>query len=640
LAEFSNPNLQTQGPGGGSGSGGDMRSMLAFTVVALLVLFGYQYFVKPQPNQPAPTAQTQPQTQAQTPVAPAQAAQLTAGLMQMGAMQGPSATPQVAAAMESETTIENNQYKIVFTNRGAQVKHWILKKYDDSEGKPLDMVQADTSARYGLPLSFFTYEPALTTQLNQALYQLNVIGAQPSTTGHATVPQTSALTFHYAAGGLDVVKTIRFDQSYVVTVETQVLRNGAPVRALVAWPAGLGDMEEFAQHKTRQSTVRISASSFFAWSVDGKQSSQATTTSGFLFWSQPEVSGVATLNDPYEYAAITDLYFGAAFLPSDPNHATTVTLHNTIDLPSDPNDPNSQKKPAHVLGLAMGDTSGYTRVRLFAGPKQLDILKTIHAADAEGKPNGQSLAPLIQYGFWGFIAKPLYLALRYLHDHLGAGAYNWGWAIIIVTVIFNVLMLPTRFMMMKSSLKMMRIQPKVDALKQRYAHLKPTDPKKAEMNAEMMELYKKEGVNMYGSCLPMLIQMPLFFAYYRVLYNAVDLRQAQWFWLHDLSVADPVHILPIIIILSMFITQYITPQPGMDAQQRRMMAFMMPVMMGFMLWSFASGLALYWCTGNLIQLALQIGINQAPIGREMHEIAARRAQKKAGVQPKVIQGRR
>ncbi len=114
---------------------------------------------------------------------------------------------------------------------------------------------------------------------------------------------------------------------------------------------------------------------------------------------------------------------------------------------------------------------------------------------------------------------------------------NWGWAIIIVTVIFNLLMLPTRFMMMKSSLKMMRIQPKVEALKKRYAHLKTTDPKKAEMNAEMMDLYKTEGVNMYGSCLPMLIQMPLFFAYFRVLQNAVELRQAHWFWLTDLVFA-------------------------------------------------------------------------------------------------------
>ena len=167
--------------------------------------------------------------------------------------------------------------------------------------------------------------------------------------------------------------------------------------------------------------------------------------------------------------------------------------------------------------------------------------------------------------------------MRFLHDHLGGGIDNWGWAIIIFTALFNIIMMPTRFWAMKSSLKMMRIQPKVEAIKARYKNFKATDPKRADMNTEMMELYKTEGVNMYGSCLPMLPQIPLFFAYFRVLLNAVELRQAHWFWLTDLSSPDPKYILPILIIVSMFLMQYITPSPGMDPTQRRMMAFMMPV---------------------------------------------------------------
>jgi YidC/Oxa1 family membrane protein insertase len=182
-------------------------------------------------------------------------------------------------------------------------------------------------------------------------------------------------------------------------------------------------------------------------------------------------------------------------------------------------------------------------------------------------------------------------------------------------------------MMTKSSLKMMRIQPKVEAIKKRYANLKMNDPKRAEMNTEMMALYKTEGVNMYGGCLPILLQMPLFFAYYRMLASAVELRQAHWFWLPDLSQPDPTHILPIVIILTMFITQYITPSPGMDPAQRRMMAVMMPVFMGFVLWHYASGLALYWGTSNILYLAMQIGINSSHWGKEMHAIAARRAAK-------------
>ena len=120
-----------------------------------------------------------------------------------------------------------------------------MKKYFDSTGKPLDLVQPEAAARFGLPLSLFTYEPALTTQLNDALYQATVTGAQPSSTGLVVAPAT--ITYHYAANGVDVVKTIQFNSSYVVTIETKVKRNGEPVRALVEWPAGLGDMEELHQ---------------------------------------------------------------------------------------------------------------------------------------------------------------------------------------------------------------------------------------------------------------------------------------------------------------------------------------------------------------------------------------------------------
>ena len=308
---------------------------------------------------------------------------------------------------------------------------------------------------------------------------------------------------------------------------------------------------------------------------------------------------------------------------------------------SDLSNPGSQKKAIPVIGLAMGDVSGATHLRLFAGPKQPDVLKSIRATSADGKANGPTLEPLIQYGIWTVIAKPLYLALRWLHNVLGAGAYTWGWSIILFTATFTLIMLPFRFMAMRSSLKMMRIQPKVDALKKRYAHLKINDPKRNEMNTEMMQLYKDEGVNMYGGCLPMLPQIPLFFAYFRVLQYAVELRQAHWFWLTDLSAPDPLHILPILIIISMFLTQYITPSPGMDPAQRRMMAFATPVFMGFFLWHYASGLALYWGTSNIINLLLQVGVNQSSIGKEMHDIAARRNQKKSSANGgRVIQGRR
>jgi YidC/Oxa1 family membrane protein insertase len=617
LPEIRNPNLQSQGPGGGGGSSSS-RSTMVFWAFLLLAFLGWQFFFnKPKPEAPAQN-QSQQQQQQQQPAQQAAAPMAAGAAAPAAAQKVASATPAVTAAAESTTTIENELYRIVLTNRGGQVQHWILKKYSGTDGKPLDLVQPQT-ARFGLPLALYTYESDLTQQLNNALYQVTVQDGQPMA-GSVLAPAT--VVFHYAANGLDVVKSIHFDSSYVVNIDTAVKRSGTPVRALVQWPAGLGDMEEFLPNSITRAQVRTSAASEFVWSINGKQDTTAAK----------KVSGNATTDAAYAYAGVMDLYFAATFLPADPSHATVVTLHNTIDLPNDLSDPNSKKTPADVIGVAVGDNTGVTHVRLFAGPKATEVLSSVNDA------TGESLHPLIQYGWFTIIAKPLYYALRFLKNMMGAGAYNWGWAIIIVTVFFNLAMLPTRFMMMKSSLKMMRIQPKVDAIKKRYASLKMSDPKRGEMNQEMMALYKEEGVNMYGSCLPMLVQMPLFFAYYRVLGNAIELRQAHWFWLQDLSMPDPLYILPILIILSMFLVQYITPSPGMDPAQRRMMAFMMPVIFGFSMLHFASGLALYWGTGNVINLALQVGINQSHWGKEMHEIAARRAAKKSGV--KTIQGRR
>ncbi|MGA3130663.1 MAG: membrane protein insertase YidC [Terracidiphilus sp.] len=622
MPEIQNPNLQSQGSGGG---GGDMRSTMAFMLLAMAVIFGYQFFfAKPKPDQ-QPPAQTQ--SQATAPAAPA--APATPGQIQAAASPVPplAATPQISASIETYTTIENEFYKIVFSNRGALVKNWILKKYFDSAGKPLDLVQPQAAARFGLPLALFTYEPALTSQLNDALYQVNYDGGQPSATGLLLAP--AAITYHYAANGIDAVKTFRFDSSYVVSVETKVTRNGAPLRALVEWPAGLGDMEEL--HQTSMIRGQMPTPTFFAWSLGNQQDVQAGA----------KVSGNNTLDEPYQYAAVMDLYFAAAFLPESPDRATVVTLHNSIVLPTDPSDQNSKKISLDVLGLAVGDTSGDTRLRLFAGPKATELLKSIHAVGADGKPSGPSLESLIQYGSWlGVIAKPLYFALRFLHIILGAGAYSWGWAIVLFTAVFNLAFIPLRFMMMKSSLKMMRIQPKLDAIRKRYANLKMNDPKKMEMQQEQAALMKAEGVNMYGSCLPMLPQLPLFYGFFRVLYNAVELRQAHWFWLPDLSQPDPTYVLPILIIITMFLTQFITPSPGMDPMQRRMMAFILPIFMGSFLMHYASGLALYWATGNVLNLGLQVFINQSSYGKEMHAIAARRAVKKIGGNPKTIQGKR
>lgn len=636
MPEIQNPNLQSQG-GPGGGGGGDLRSMLAIGSLVVAVFLGYQiFFNKPKPEAPQPPAQTQHAVQPATQPTAGQPGANAGQTQGAAAPRAAQAAPSVAAAAERETTVENANYKIVFTNKGAQVKHWFLKNYKDSQGQQLDLVQKEASDRFGKPLSLYTYEPALTTELNSALYE-STSSATSSTGGAGTLTAPGTLEFHYEQNGLDVLKTFKFDSSYVIRADVQVKRNGQPVLALLTWPAGLGDMEEFGQKPPDRGGVPISAASQITYSVNDKTDSIGAIGGGFLFWTKPEVSNGATLTQPFEYGALSDLYFAAAFLPDTPSRATMVTLHNTIDVPVDASNPNSEKRPGHLIGLGMGDTSGDTSVRIYAGPKQLDLVTGIHAMGADGKESGPSLKGLIQFGWLTVIATPLFWALRFLNEH---GIPNWGWDIVILTAIFNLIMLPTRISMMKSSLKMQRIQPKVDAIKRRFANLKATDPKRAEMNQEMMALYKTENINMYGSCLPLLIQMPLFFAYFRVLQNTVELRQAHWGWLTDLSAPDPLHILPIIIIATMFLTQFLTPAPGMDPAQRKMMAIMMPAIFGFTLWHYASGLALYWGTGNLINLIIQLSINNSSMGKELHAIAAKRAAKRSGAGAKMIQGRR
>jgi YidC/Oxa1 family membrane protein insertase len=610
LPEIQNPNLQSQGHGGGGG--GDMRGTIFFMLLVFTAVIGYQYFFA-KPKLEPPAATQAPTAQSAAPQAPAAVegdAPAAPVVNHAGkpAAQPPS-TPTITSSGESETTVENELYKIVFTNRGALVSHWYLKKYFDNSGKPLDLVQPQAAVHFGLPLSLFTYpdSPVAMSQLNQALYQTTVNGEQASGSNPVLAPATIA--FHYAQNGVEVFKSIHFDTSYVISVSTEVKRYGQPVRALLQWPAGLGDMEEFHSVGMRGSQTRTP--SFFAWSLENKQDSLAAA----------KVSGNNTSNAPYQYAAITDLYFAAAFLPDSPDDATVVTLHNSLDLPVDPSDPNSKQQTADVLGVGVGSNDGITRVRLFAGPKASEVLASIHAVGPSGRADGPSLESLIQFGWLTVIAKPLYIVLRFIVYH---GIPNWGWAIIVFTAAFTLLMLPTRIMMMHSQIKMMRVKPKVDAIQARYKHLKATDPRRADMNAEMMALYKQEGINMYGSCLPMLVQMPLFFAYFRVLQNAVELRQAHWFWLTDLSQPDPTHVLPILIIITMFLTQFITPSPQMDRSQQLMMAFMMPIMFGFILWHYPSGLAIYWGTSNFLYLAMQIGINYSSLGREMRAIAARR----------------
>jgi YidC/Oxa1 family membrane protein insertase len=587
LAEIKNPNQ----PGGG---GQDSRTLLIFSVVFVLIFLGLQYFGpkrKTQPETPAEVASQSAPKAAVTPAPVTPAAAVAAGRVSAKA-----AAAAVVAAGESTTVVENELYRITFSNRGGQAVSWILKKYKDDAGKPLDLVNQKVAAKLGFPLSLWTYDADLRSRLAQALYV-------PSATGRLNAPAT--LTFTYSNGGLEVKKVFTFDSSYVLHVELTASDHGIPVTALVSWPGGFGDQETLPDY----------AQSQFDTMQGGKDDRQAAK----------KIAGGGTLPGPFEWAGVSDLYFAAIFLPDAPPQTLLVGLHDAIDIPR--HGKTDQTDSASVLGAAMGSTSGHTSLRMFVGPKVLDVLASVRAT-ANGGQTGPNLEAVVNFGsYLGIIAKPLFLALRWIHEHIVS---NWGWAILVLTLVINLAMLPTRIQMMKSALKMQRIQPEMNAIKEKFKKYKTTDPRRADMNKEMFDLQKREGVNMFGGCLPMLVQWPLLYAFYRMLLNTIELRQAPWLWLHNLAAPDPLHILPIFFIVTMFLVQYLTPSPGMDPAQQKMMAFTMPVFFGFMTWNLSSGLALYWAFGNVINVIQQAVMNRTGIGKQMREIAAKRAAKKGG----------
>ena len=223
--------------------------------------------------------------------------------------------------------------------------------------------------------------------------------------------------------------------------------------------------------------------------------------------------------------------------------------------------------------------------RLWVGPKAQKAMNAVHP----------TLDLSVDYGIFSFLAQPLFWLLSKLHDLLG----NWGWAIIAIVIVLKAVLFPLSAKQYQSMAKMRAIQPRIEALKERYGD------DRQKFAVAQMELYKKEKINPAAGCLPMLIPIPIFLALYWVLVESVELRQAPWIgWIQNLTDADPYFILPALNLIIMFLTQKLTPTPGMDPLQKKMMTFM-PLIFGVMMAFFPSGLVLYWVTNGLLGLAQQ-----------------------------------
>jgi len=583
LPEYNNPQQEP---------GMERRLLLVFALTFLVIIL-FQPLLKkylPQSAVPAPEPPAAAQPSAQT--AASSVPQPSVAVTGVGKQ----------ASAEAETVVENELYRVTFTNRGGLVKSWVLKTYFDEHGKPLELVSS-AAQNYGYPMSLWTYDEAQRNKINSALYVLASDHPVKVERIGGVLTAPAELTFEYADQDVAVRKTFGFDHTYLVHLETSVISKGSQVTALPMWPAGFGDQS--------------SPSSYAASRIEHQYNDKTERL------DIKKISGGATVQGPFNWAGVVDQYFAAVFLPDDIQNAAMVTLRHQVDVPRDARSPKpGETIKADVLGVGVGSLRGPSVERLYVGPKSLGVLESVAVPTLTGAP--PDLRGLINFGFFGVIARPLFLWLKWTYGWI----HNWGWAIAIQTLIINLALLPLRISSMKSALKMQKVAPQIKAIQEKYKKYSMRDPRKQEMNQEVSALYKAEGVNPVGGCLPMVIQMPFLFAYYSMLGAALDLRQAPWLWIRDLSSPDPWHLLPIGIIITMLLTQRMTPQPGMDPSQQKMMTFMMPLMLGVISWNLAAGLCLYWSEGNLIALAQQSVMNRTSLGREMREIALKRARKK------------
>jgi len=483
--------------------------------------------------------------------------------------------PVIEGSKPEDIVVENDLYKITFSTRGAVVESWILRKYTDAKETPLDLIDQEACGKLGFPMSLNLPDTELASKLNSALYV-----ATPS--GGVLKPPVK-VEFTYGDGKVEARKTFTFETGYDLHAELSVVEGDHYRPAEVDWPGGFGD------HSLPPATINS-----YTLGVYGSIGELTTV-------AQRKLTGDRSIPAPFQLAGLEDRYFAGIFLPDSPDE--TLLLGRRTWTPTDWTGKDSDKPNPIFAELGQGQPKPLA-FRMFVGPKALDVLR------AEKPP----LDSLVDFGWFAFIAKPLFLGLRYIYDRW---AHNYGWAIVILTVFINFAMFPLKLKSIRSAQEMQRIAPLMKSIQEKYKNVKFNDPKKARMNEEMMQLYKEHGVNPLGSCLPMALQLPFLYGFYRVLDLPIELRHAPWIlWIKDLSAPDKVHpfgiplpILPTLMIISMFIMQKMTPVATADPSQQRMM-MIMPIVFGIMFYNFASGLVLYFLTANIVGILQQLIINK------------------------------
>jgi len=444
----------------------------------------------------------------------------------------------------------------VWSSKGAVLTSWRLREHKDQNGEDLEIVSSYSQKIGRYPFWLRTDDPEFDNTINNALFEPSRNSLQLDNGKEGEV------RFLFADDkGNKAEKIFKFRGGlYDFDITINLWKNGQKIEPNIIWGPTIGNTSPEAQKSRYGGATGITVyTAAKAHHQNEIKYDPEKSTYNFVSW-----------------AAYDDQYFTALFLTS-PQKTSTVFLRETID-----------QVPYYFMAVNYAN-------KAYIGPKSFDNLSKL----------GPNTKKLVRFGFFGFIAEILYVAIKAVHNVIP----NWGFSIIILTILIKILFFPLTYSSTKSMSKMQELQPKIKALKSKYKKAKKDIDQRRKMNEETMKLYKGHGVNPAGGCLPMLVQLPIFWGFFRLLIVAIEFRHAPFIlWLTDLSAKDPYYITPILMGLTQFISQKMTPTAG-DATQKKMMLFM-PVIMTIFFMNFQCGLVLYWLTNNVLQIGQQYIMNR------------------------------
>lgn len=565
--------------------GENKRIFVAFGLTLLIILLwrplmtrlGYapESPVSETPAQPA-NPSTKSAEASRAGGAPAATAPSPTSAKAVKAAPAPALVP-IAGKQAEDVVVENDLYRITFDTQGAVIKSWILKKYTDAQNKPLDLVNKEGAPQLGWPMQVTLPDTALAGKLNDGIYTV-----QPAPAARTPLQAPAKLTFTYSDGQTRIEKSFSFGQTYQVDVSVSASQSrvGA-IPVGVGWTAGFGDYS--------LGPKMLSSASKAVYDLGGDLTKV----------KESKLKGPQSVSGALDYAGLEDQYFVDIFLPRSPGDIFRISRQSWK-----PANWTEKEPPAPFEVDLSTPAAGPLDFGLFVAPKNLDLLKSMNPP----------LDNLIDFGVFKILAEPLFLGLRYIYDHW---VRNYGWAIVLLTVLINLALFPLKIKGIHLAQKQQKVAPIIKRIQEKYKQYKINDPRKQKMNQEIMEVYKQYGINPIGGCLPMVLQLPLIYGFYEVLETVIELRHAPWFaCVRDLSAPDACHpfgiplaLLPTLMIVSMFVMQVMTPMGATDPTQKKMM-YVMPLLFGTIFYRLPSGVVLYYMTANLVGIAQQLIINR------------------------------